>query len=59
MSDDRATIAIAQETRDRLWNQKNGSNDTYDDVINRLIDLKEKSDRAEELGETTREVLEE
>jgi predicted CopG family antitoxin len=31
-------IKIAEETRNRLFDEKQGPSDTYDDVINRLLD---------------------
>lgn len=38
MSMERATIAVRPETREKLFEQKRGPNDTYDDVVNRLLE---------------------
>jgi hypothetical protein len=38
MSTERATIALRPETREKLFQEKEGPNDTYDDVVNRLLD---------------------
>lgn len=33
----RTTIALSKETRDDLWALKNNSKETYDEVLQRLI----------------------
>jgi len=37
MSAERTTIQVHTETRERLFEAKNSSDDTYDTVINRLL----------------------
>ena len=37
MSAERTTIQIRPETREKLFEEKNDSTDTYDDVVNRLL----------------------
>ena len=37
MSAERTTIQVRPETREKLFQAKNGSTDTYDSVINRLL----------------------
>ena len=38
MSKSEAQIAIRPETREKLFKRKKGPNDTYDDVVNRLLE---------------------
>jgi len=53
------TITVADETWSKLNRMRDERGKSFDDAINELLTLKQRVEKAEELGEVTREALEE
>jgi len=53
------TITVTDETWGKLNRMRDERGKSFDDAINELLTLKQRVEKAEELGEVTREALEE
>jgi len=59
MVEETTTIKVSRKNWAKLNRMKQKPGESFNDAVNRCIEAKEKLDKAEQLGEVTREALEE